>query len=305
MGVRVFLDGQVVDAESARVSVFDRGFLYGDSVYETMRTKRGRCVDLRAHLDRLMRSANAIALPLPDEAVLVAAIDETVAAAANNESSIRVIVTRGAGALGLDPGLADAPNLIVIVRPLMRPEAELYQRGAKLALVGVQRTSKRAVDPAIKSGNYLNNIMALHEARKEGAHEAVMCDAGGRVAEGSTSNVFLVKNHVVITPPIEVGLLPGITRQRVLDLAIAHGLQVREQHLSPEDLRDADEVFITSSIRGVLPISEVSGHDLAPAPGPVTSQIMSLYDAYLDSHTDTAPDGTIDVSLRGPDEAGE
>jgi len=281
MTVKVFIDGAVVDGERARVSVFDRGFLFGDSVYETMRTVRGRPVDLEAHLDRLQRSADAIALPLPSRSHIEEAMEATLAAAGNEESSIRLVVTRGSGEIGLATDLADAPSLIVIVRPLVLPDETLYRRGAKLAVVGVQRTPKRAVDPSIKSGNYLNNIMALAEARKEGAHEAVMCDAHGRVAEGSTSNVFVVQSGVLVTPPIEVGLLPGITRSRVLALAAADGIEVREHILTPDDLMGADEVFITSSIRGVLPIAEVSERRLAEAPGPLTRRIMNLYREFL------------------------
>jgi len=280
MTVQVFIDGAVVGAEEAKVSVFDRGFLFGDSVYETMRTVRGRPVDLEAHLDRLERSAATIALPLPGRDQIEDAIAATLRAAANEESSIRLVVTRGRGEIGLATDLAGEPSLIVIVRPLVLPDDALYQHGAKLAVVGVQRTPKRAVDPSIKSGNYLNNIMALAEARREGAHEAVMCDAHGRVAEGSTSNVFVIQGGVIVTPPIEVGLLPGITRSRVLALAAAAGIEVREHILTPDDLMGADEVFITSSIRGVLPIAEVSDRHMA-APGPLTRRIMDLYREFL------------------------
>ncbi|MBT8495532.1 MAG: aminotransferase class IV [Deltaproteobacteria bacterium] len=283
MTVKVYIDGKIVDRQDAMVSVFDRGFLFGDSVYETMRTQAGNPVDLQAHLDRLKRSADAISMPLPEPRILERAIDETLAASGNDESSIRVVVTRGSGEIGLATDLAESSTLIIMVRPLVRPPEEFYQRGAKLAVVGVQRTPKRAVDPAIKSGNYLNNIMALSEARKEGAHEAVMCDRDGRVAEGSTSNIFAVIDGVVTTPPLHVGLLPGITRSRVLELAQAAGLEVREAMLTPDQLSAADEVFITSSIRGVLPIGEV-GEVRVPAPGPITRQIMKLYRSHLDSH---------------------
>lgn len=283
MPTKVFIDGKIADPDDARVSVFDRGFLFGDSVYETMRTAGGVPVDLAPHLERLGRSAGAIALPLPERGVIESAIKATLRAAGNEESSVRVVVTRGTGEIGLATDPDARPSLIVIVRRLVRPDEELYRHGAKLAVVGVQRTPKRAVDPAIKSGNYLNNIMALAEARKVGAHEAVMCDGRGRVAEGSTSNVFAVRGGVVTTPPVDVGLLPGITRSRVLELAAAAGIEVREAMLTPEELQRADEVFITSSVRGVLPISEVDDRHLA-APGPTTRQIMDLYQAHLDAH---------------------
>jgi branched-chain amino acid aminotransferase len=280
MPVRVWINGELFDESSARISIFDRGFLYGDSIYEVMRTARGRPVDLDAHLDRLRRSAEAIALPIAPEATLRAAIAETLEAAGNDESYVRVIATRGAGEIGLDTSLADDPKTLVIARPLALPPRELYERGASIRIVGVQRTPRRAMDPAVKSGNYLNNIMALAEARRAGAYEALMCDAKGRVAEGASSNVFTVRGGKLLTPALEIGLLAGITRQRVIELARDDGLDVEEGTLSPDDVRGADEVFITSSIRGVLPIGEVDGQAIA-APGPITSRVMERYATYL------------------------
>ena len=282
MPVRVWINGQLCDEASACISVFDRGFLYGDSIYEVMRTAAGgRPVDLDAHLERLRRSAQAIALPLPEAASLRAAIFETLGSAENAESYVRVIVTRGAGEIGLDTNLAEAPTTLVIARPLALPPAEYYEKGASIRIVEVQRTPRRAMDPAVKSGNYLNNIMALAEARRAGAYEAVMCDASGRVAEGSSSNVFAVRAGKLYTPALEIGLLAGITRQRVIELAEVDGLEVEECALSPDELRGADEIFITSSIRGVLPIGEVDGVSI-PAPGPLTSRVMRRYATYLD-----------------------
>jgi branched-chain amino acid aminotransferase len=284
VSTRVYIDGAIVDEADATISVFDRGFLYGDSVYEVLRTSGGRPVDLVLHLDRLARSAESIALALPARVVLEGAVADTLAAAGNPESYVRVIVTRGAGDIGLDVTLADAPRTLVIVRPLALPAAELYARGVKLRIVGVQRTSRRAVDPGVKSGNYLNNILALAEARRAGAYEALMCDAGGRVAEGSSSNVFVVgADGRVATPAAEVGLLAGITRRRVIELARADGIDVRETELGPDAVRAATEAFITSSIRGVLPVAAVDDIALpAGAPGPVTGRVMELYRRYLD-----------------------
>jgi branched-chain amino acid aminotransferase len=280
MPVRVWINGEVFDEASARISVFDRGFLYGDSIYEVMRTASGRPVDLDAHLDRLRRSGEAIALPIASEPMLREAIAEVLEAARNPESYVRVIATRGAGEIGLDTSLADDPKTLIIVRPLALPPRELYERGASIRIVGVQRTPRRAMDPAVRSGNYLNNIMALAEARRAGAYEALMCDARGRVAEGSTSNVFAVRGGELYTPALEIGLLAGITRQRVIELARDDGLEVVEGTLTPDDVRGADEVFITSSIRGVLPIGEVDGKAIA-APGPITSRLMERYARYL------------------------
>ena len=282
MGVKVYVDGTVYDRDSARISIFDRGFLYGDSVYEVMRTSGGNPVDLEAHIDRLARSAASIALDLPDLDTIVAATSNTLRAAQNRESYLRVVVTRGAGEIGLDTELADQPSLIVIVRPLELPPERLYTRGMSLWIVGVQRTPRRAVDPSVKSGNYLNNIMALHEARRNGADEALMCDAKGRVAEGSTCNVFVVQGDEVITPALEIGLLPGITRQRVIELAGRAGIDVREGTLTPDQVRSVKEAFVTSSVRGVVPVATIDGRAThTPAVGPITQRIMELYRNYL------------------------
>jgi branched-chain amino acid aminotransferase len=283
MTTKVWINGAVSDEADARISVFDRGFLYGDSVYEVLRTAGGHPVDLEPHLGRLRRSAAGLALPAPADEVLRRAIDETLRAAANSDSYVRVIVTRGAGEIGLDLSLAVDPLTIVIVRPLVLPAAELYERGASLEIVGVERTSPRAVDPALKSGNYLNSILALAEARRAGAYEALMCDAQGRVAEGSTSNLFIVRAGRVETPASEVGLLAGITRHRIMGLARDAGLEVTERTLMPADVRTADEVFITSSIRGILPIAKVDGSAIGTrCPGAVTARLAALYRDFLD-----------------------
>lgn len=288
MAVVVSINGELFD-ESATISVFDRGFLYGDSVYEVMRTANGSPVDLGEHLARLRRSAAAIALGVPSDADLVEAVRKALAAAGNAESYIRIIVTRGAGEIGLSTELAVDRKTLVIVRPLTLPAAHLYERGIALRIVGVQRTSPRAMDPGVKSGNYLNNILALHEAKRAGADEALMCDQRGRVAEGSSSNVFVIRSGEVITPSLDIGLLPGITRQRVIELARADGLMVTEGELSPEQVRTANEVFITSSIRGVLPVSRVDDQTILDgAPGPLTARIMALYDGHLKSTRPTS-----------------
>jgi branched-chain amino acid aminotransferase len=282
MGIKVWINGAIHDEEDAVVSVFDRGFLYGDSVYEVMRTAGGHTVDLDAHLARLQRSARGLMLGLPSAEILAAAVRDTLAAAGNPESYVRVIATRGAGEIGLDLDLAVDPHTIVVVKPLAGPAPEMYESGVKLQVVGIERTSRRAIDPALKSGNYLNSILALAEARRAGAYEAVMCDSVGRVAEGSTSNLFVVRAGAIATPASEVGLLPGITRQRIMELSAGDGIPTAEAELTPDDLRGADEVFITSSIRGVLPVSHVDGRSVgADCPGPVTRRVMELYAGYL------------------------
>lgn len=281
MAVKVYIDGVILDPKDARISVFDRGFLYGDSVYEVMRTSGGRPVDQEPHLDRLERSAASIMLELPARDIIVSAVRQTLGGAGNDESYVRIMCTRGGGEIGLDIALADKPALIIIVKPLVLLPARAYSHGIRLRIVGVQRTSRRAMDPAVKSGNYLNNIMALQEGRRAGADEAVMCDAQGRVAEGSTSNVFVVTGGKVTTPAVHIGLLAGITRLRVIELARAAGIEVSESTLMPDEVREADEVFITSSIRGVVPVAEVDGAAVRNTVGPITGQIMALYQEHL------------------------
>jgi branched-chain amino acid aminotransferase len=280
MSIRVHIGGRVCLPEEAKISVFDRGFLYGDSVYETIGTAHGRLFAARDHLDRLERSATRIGLRVPPRAEIERAVADTVEAAANPESRVRVILTRGVGKLDLDPAAADDTQLIVIVFPLGPPTPEMYEKGVAVAIVSVTRNHPRAIDPAVKSGNYLNNVLALGEARRRsGAYEAILCGADGSVAEGASSNVFAVIGGEVRTPPPDAGILDGITRAKVLDLGRAHGVPLAERRISPDELRGADEAFITSATRGVLPVTRIDERPVGSGtPGPVTRRLMALYD---------------------------
>src|SRR6187551_3016864 len=280
MPIRVYIDGAVRSPEEAKVSVLDRGFLYGDSVYETIGTMYGRLFATRDHLDRLERSARRIGLRVPPRAEIEAAIAETVAAAGNPETRVRVMLTRGVGKLDLDPASCDDCRLVVIAFPLGAPTPAMFETGVAVAIVSVTRNSPRAIDPAVKSGNYLNNVLALGEARRtSGAYEAILCADDGSVAEGSTSNVFAVVRGELWTPGSDVGILDGITRAKVLELARGAGVTVIERRMMPDDLRSAEEAFLTSATRGVLPISTIDGHPIGSGrPGPVTKRLMALYD---------------------------
>jgi branched-chain amino acid aminotransferase len=280
MSIRVHIGGKVCLPEAAKISVFDRGFLYGDSVYETIGTAHGRLFAARDHLDRLERSAMRIGLRVPPRADIERAIADTVEAAGNVESRVRVVLTRGSGKLDLDPASVDDTQLVVIVFPLGPPSPEMYAKGVAVAIVSITRNSPSAIDPAVKSGNYLNNVLALGEARRRmGAYEAILCGADGSVAEGSTSNVFTVVAGEVRTPPLEVGILDGITRAKVLELCRKGGLRVVETRIFPDDLRAAEEVFITSATRGVLPVTRVDDRVIgAGLPGPLTKKLMALYE---------------------------
>jgi branched-chain amino acid aminotransferase len=282
LSIRVYIDGEIHDEKTAVVPVFDRGFLYGDSVYEVTRTVAGRPLDLDRHLDRLDRSSVQIGIPIFPRKDLHRAVAQTLSAAGNPDSYIRVIVTRGAGELNLDPAAADRPRLIVLVKDLRLPSDEDYERGVDVALVGVVRNARRAVDPAVKSGNYLNNILAIAEARRRGAYEAFMLNAEGRLVEGSTCNVFVVTRGIVRTPAFEDGLLDGITRHRILELCAGAGIIAEESHLGAADLVGADEAFLSSSIRGVVPVVSESRSPIGDGrPGPVTRKVMELYARHL------------------------
>jgi branched-chain amino acid aminotransferase len=281
MSIRVHIGGKVCLAEEAKISVFDRGFLYGDSVYETIGTAYGRLFAAADHLDRLERSAMRIGLRVPPRAAIERAIAETMEAAGNTESRVRVVLTRGSGKLDLDPASVDDTQLVVIVFPLGPPTPEMYEKGVAVATVSITRNSPSAIDPAVKSGNYLNNVLALGEARRRlGAYEAILCGADGSIAEGSTSNVFTVVGGEVRTPPLEVGILDGITRAKVLELCRKNGVRLVEVRMFPAELRAAEEAFITSATRGVLPVTRIDDKPVgAGLPGPVTRNLMALYDA--------------------------
>jgi branched-chain amino acid aminotransferase len=289
MSIRIHIGGRPCSPQEAAVPVFDRGFLFGDSVYETVGTNRGRLVFLDDHLDRLARSAERIYLRLPPRDEIVRAVRDTLAAAENIESRVRIMVTRGDGTVDLDPAAAGQPRLVVIVQPLGGPSPELYEKGAEVEIVSVTRNSPRAIDPAVKSGNYLNNVMAMGEARRRrpSAHEAILCAANGSVAEGATSNVFAVVDGQIHTPALEVGILDGVTRGKVLALARTNSIMCHEvSFMSPDELRQSDEIFLTSSVRSVLPVTRVDGQVLGDGePGAVTRRLMVLYRQLVEAQT--------------------
>lgn len=276
MNAWVWLRGAVVPANEAKISVLDRGFLYGDSVYEVVRTFGGKPFRLAEHLDRLARSAAGLVLALPERGVIEQAIAALLAhAGSTGDFYLRVVVTRGTGQLGLDPALAGEPALMLLLQPVHPPPAEAYRDGVAVVLSSRSRSS-----PTLKTGNYLESVMATREARLVGAHEALVRDGVGRITEGSSSNVFLVAGGRLRTPPIHAGLLPGITRAAVIELCQGAGLAVDEVHLWPTDLELAEEMFLTSSIRGVLPVTRCGAHTVGDGrPGPITKQVMTLYDA--------------------------
>lgn len=263
-------DGHILPAREATVSVLDHGLLYGDGVFEGIRFYRGRPFRLREHLLRLARSARAIALALPyGEDELADAVAQTVAAYGETEGYLRLLVTRGVGALGIDPASCGRPSVFVIASPLaMVSEAE-REHGIRVIVAATRRLSPDGLDPRIKSLNYLNHILARMEARRSGAQEAILLNAAGHVAEGSADNVFAVRDGVVYTPPTSDGALEGVTRGVVMELAQRRGMILRESSLAPYDLHTADEVFLTGTGAELIPVREVDGRVMTACPGPV------------------------------------
>ena len=287
----VNMDGALVPPDRAVVSVFDRGFLYGDSVYEVIRTYGRRPFELEAHLARLRRSAARLGLPLPWDddrtrqelgrtLAASAAGDEEAGAAPWNagERSLRVIMTRGAGELGLDPALAVDPRAIVIATALRGPPARAYREGVACRIVGIRHDAPEAVDTTAKTGAHLANVLAVAEARRGGAHEALLLDRDGYVTEGASSNVFAVRGGRLETPPLAAGILEGVTRGIVLALARQAGIPVREAAMRPAELSGADELFITSTAREILGVTSLDGQPVGSgAVGPATTRLHRLF----------------------------
>ncbi len=288
MPERVNVNGALGGPDEAAISPLDRGFLFGDSVYETIRTYGGRPFLLREHLDRLRRSAAALDIDAAAAPVdIEAEIARTLAAAGNPESAVRVVVSRGRGPLGYDPAGCGPPTVVIHVRACPSIPEQWRREGVDVAIVPVTRNAPAALDPAIKSSNLLNNFLAWREAflawreaHRLGAWEPILTNASGRIVEGASSNIFVVRDGRLRTPPLEDGLLPGITRAAVLELAGRDDLDAGEASLQPDDLRRADEAFLTSTLKGVLPIRRCDGWPIHDGrPGPVTRRVMGLFEA--------------------------
>jgi len=297
MTTLVNMDGNLVPPSQALVSVFDRGFLYGDSVYEVVRTYRQRPFELDLHLARLRRSAERLALVLPwDEERTRVEIARTLAASRDGdapdpaaapwnagERSLRVIMTRGAGEVGLDPALAVDPRAIVIAAPLRAPPAAAYREGVACRIVGIRHDAPDAPDTTAKTGAHLANVLAVAEARHAGAHEALLLDRDGFVTEGASSNVFAVRAGRLETPLLAIGILEGVTRGIVLALARDAGVEGREARLRPGDLASADELFITSTAREILPVTRLDGREVGSGGvGALTTRLHALFRARAD-----------------------
>ena len=275
----VYVNGHFVPKETASISVFDHGFLYGDRIYETLRAYNGKLFLISKHLGRLKHSADAISLKLPLSLDKIGeALYESLKVNKLSEAYVRIHLSRGPGEIGLDPALCRAPTMIIVTQPFKDYPAEFYEGGVAVAVVATRRNHPLAVSPVIKSTNFLNNILAKIESLKAGAYEGIMLNWEGYVAEGTISNIFTVKHGVLHTPDLETGILEGVTRDLVLHLARKDRIPIKEAKLKPHDLTSADECFITNTTVEVLPVTRVDGAAIGSGkPGPVTTSLREAY----------------------------
>jgi len=279
--MKIYLDGKFCEPKNAKVSVFDHGLLYGDGIFEGIRAYNGRVFRLKEHIDRLFYSAKAILLTLPlSHAEMMEAVLETCRRNRLRDCYIRLVVTRGVGGLGLNPNKCRAPSVIVIADRIQLYPPEYYNRGLDLITVPTVRNLHSALNPAIKSLNYLNNILAKIEANNGGCEEAIMLNAEGFVAECTGDNIFIVKEGQLFTPPLSAGALYGITRGVVMEMAREASLMVSEPNLTRYDLFNADECFLTGTGAELIPVVKIDGRVIGTGkPGPVTRSLVQKYKA--------------------------
>jgi branched-chain amino acid aminotransferase len=287
MSVLVNVNGHIADGASAAISVFDHGFLYGEGVYETLRTYNGEPFLFDRHMQRLRASASMIMLdvPLSDAEFLRRSLDTMTAAGLGRkadggvaEAYIRILHTRGIGDLSYDPAATPTPSVVIIVKPLPVPSEAQFRNGVKVCMVDIIRNHPRSVSPLIKSNNLLNNALCMQQALRKGGVEGIFRNYQGELSECSQSNLFIAKNGVVRTPPLEAGLLAGITRAFVFELGRALAIPVEEAHLKDEDLFGADEAFFTSTTKELMPIVQVDDRTIGSGrPGALTQQLLAEF----------------------------
>ena len=279
--MKIYIDGKFCSERDAKVSVFDHGLLYGDGIFEGIRAYNGRVFKLKEHIDRLFYSAKALLLniPMSHEEIMRATV-ETCRKNNLRDGYIRLVVTRGKGSLGLNPNRCGRPSVIIIADNIQLYPPALYAKGMAIVTVPTVRNLHSAVNPAIKSLNYLNNILAKIEANNAGVEEAIMLNAEGYVAECTGDNIFLVKGKQLLTPPLSAGALYGITRATVIELAEQSGLKVSEPNLTRYDVFNADECFLTGTGAELIPVTKVDGRVIGTGkPGPITRKLVGEYHA--------------------------
>lgn len=277
--MKIYIDGKYYREQNAKISVFDHGLLYGDGIFEGIRAYNGRVFKLKEHIDRLFYSAKAILLTIPlTHAEMIRAVVDTCRRNKLRNGYIRLVVTRGVGTLGLNPNKCKRPSVIIIADKIQLYPAEYYERGLEIITVPTVRNLHSALNPAIKSLNYLNNILAKIEANNGGCEEAIMLNAQGFVAECTGDNLFVVKGDRLVTPPLTSGALYGITRGVVIQLAQRAGMSVAETDLTRYDLFNADECFLTGTGAELIPVVKIDGRVIGSGkPGPITKSLVQKY----------------------------
>jgi len=287
MEPKVYINGTLYPKEEAKVSVFDHGLLYGDGVFEGIRCYNGSIFKLEEHIDRLYDSAEAISLQIQlGRDQLKDAIVSTLKANNLKDSYIRLVVTRGVGKLGLDPFNCETPQLVIITDTIQLYPKELYEKGLDAIIVQTIRNHSKALNPTIKSMNYLNNILAKIECLRAGAAEGIMLNTDGYVAECTGDNIFIVKDNEIFTPPVSAGILIGITRNVVIELAKEANITVKEEQLTEDDLYNADECFLTGTAAEIIPVANIDGRKIATGkPGKITLSLLKKYQKLTTSHS--------------------
>ncbi|MHB8481979.1 MAG: aminotransferase class IV [Nitrospiria bacterium] len=275
----IYLNNRWVPLKSARISPMDHGFLYGDGVFETLRSYEGHPFKLDEHLKRLSDSCRCLSLTLPKSPQTIRAIVyKTLACNKLKEGTIRITCTRGEGAIGLDPAFCPKPTFVVMALPYIPPPSSFYLNGISIGIVKTVRTPPEVIPNRIKSSNFLNNILAKIEAKKSGAHEGILLNNKGFITEGTVSNLFYVQNGILVTPSAESGILEGITRNTVIDIAKSSGIRVTEKLIKPKDLLKSEECFITNTGYEIMPVTKIDRKKAGTGkPGRLTLQLMSLF----------------------------
>ena len=286
--MKIYIDGQFYDEKNAKISVFDHGLLYGDGIFEGIRIYNGRVFKLPEHIERLFYSAKAILLNLPlTHAEMREAVLQTCRRNKLRDGYVRLVVTRGVGGLGLNPNKCKRPSVIIIADKIQLYPVEMYERGLEIITVPTTRNLHSALNPAIKSLNYLNNILAKIEANNGGCEEAIMLNSEGFVSECTGDNIFIVKKGQLFTPPLSAGALYGITRGVVMEMARDSGMAVSEPNLTRYDVFNADECFLTGTGAELIPVVKVDGRLIGKGqPGPMTRQLVRSYKALTQSSGD-------------------
>tara|TARA_Y100001970_G_C14220383_1_gene852291 strand:+ start:699 stop:1604 length:906 start_codon:yes stop_codon:yes gene_type:complete len=278
------INGEICRPEDAKISVFDRGFLFGDSVYEVAKTYQGIPFLLQDHLDRLWKSASRLEMHLTiSQDDVSAEVNKALAELGVEEAYFRIILTRGEGPISLDPGEGVKNNLIIIAQEHLPYPSTWYENGVHVVITNVVRVSKESVDPNVKSGNYLNNVMAFMQAKREKAFDSIMLNYKGYVTQGTTSNVWIVKDNTIKTPPLQAGILEGITRKTLLQLAKSDdSLKIEQVNFTAEELINADECFLTSTMKEIVPVTQVDNSPIGTGTvGPLTVKLHSLYSDFV------------------------